>query len=54
MVDGEDWLLRPVVKCMCLYESLLEGKVGLEDISRMNEALDVIAENNRIAKNIEN
>jgi len=47
MSGEEDWLLRPVLRGMCKYESLLDGRLGLLDISRMNEALDVEAENNR-------
>lgn len=46
---GEDWLLRPVVRGMCRYESLLNGTVSLDDIALMNEALDVVAENERKA-----
>jgi hypothetical protein len=47
MADKEDWLLRPVLEGCCLYESLLDGKLGLVDIARMNDALDVQAENVR-------
>ena len=43
--------MRPVLKRMCLYESLIEGRVDLADIARMNAALDVEAENeNRYRK----
>jgi hypothetical protein len=45
--DGEDWLLRPVLAKMCLYESLKDGTLDLEDIAKMNDALDVQAENER-------
>lgn len=47
MADGEDWLMRPVVEGMCLYESLKNGALDLEDVARMNAALDVKAENER-------
>lgn len=47
MADSEDWLLRPVLEGMCRYESLKDGTLDLEDISRMNESLDVRAENER-------
>jgi hypothetical protein len=47
MASGEDWLMRPVLEGLCLYESLLGGKVDLFDIARMNEALDVKFENER-------
>ena len=41
MVGKEDWLLRPVLKGLLKYESLLDGTVGLYDIDLLNEALDV-------------
>ena len=45
MTDDEDWLMRPVVHGLCRYESLRDGTLSLDDISRMNEALDVQQEN---------
>lgn len=45
MADKEDWLLRPVLKGLCKYESLRDGTLSLLDVSIMNEALDVEAEN---------
>ena len=45
MSDGEDWIMRPVLEGMCKYESLLDCTLGLEDIARMNDALDVKYEN---------
>lgn len=50
--DGEDWLLRPVVRHMCRYESLKDGTLDLCDIALMNEALDVIEENRVIASGL--
>jgi hypothetical protein len=51
MPDGEDWLLRPVIEKMCLYESLKDCTLDLADIAKMNDALDVRAENeNRYRK----
>lgn len=47
MASGEDWIMRPVLRGMCRYESLLEGAIDLFDIARMNEALDVNDENER-------
>lgn len=47
MADGEDWLMRPILEGLCQYESLKNGTVDLEDIARMNESLDVRAENER-------
>jgi hypothetical protein len=37
--------MRPVLAGLCRYESLVDGTVGLRDLSLMNEALDVQAEN---------
>jgi hypothetical protein len=45
MDGGEDWLMRPVLKGLCRYESLIDGTLGLADIAFMNEALDVELEN---------
>jgi hypothetical protein len=50
MADGEDWVMRPCVRGMCLYESMLSGKIGLHDIARMNEALDVVEINRQKAQ----
>src|SRR5206468_120416 len=50
---GEDWLLRPVVRGMCRFESLKDGTVDLADVALMNDALDVIAENEQIARDLE-
>lgn len=48
MNEGEDWLMRPVLRRMCLYESLVDGTMGMADVARCNEALDVEAENQRL------
>jgi len=45
MADGEEWLMRPVLESMCLYESLIDGTLDLSDVGRMNDALDVKYEN---------
>jgi hypothetical protein len=50
MTDDEDWVMRPCVRGMCLYESMLSGKISLHDIARMNEALDVEQINRRKAE----
>lgn len=47
MADGEDWLLRPVLEGLCQYESLKNGTIDLEDLAKMNDALNVRAENER-------
>lgn len=48
MADEEDWVMRPVVEGLCKYESLIDCSLGLEDVARMNEALDVRTENERL------
>lgn len=47
MPDGEDWLYRPVLEGLCSYESLKNGTLDLEDVAKMNDALDVRSENER-------
>ncbi|MGM1003055.1 DUF6889 family protein [Acinetobacter haemolyticus] len=37
--------MRPVIKGMCKYESLKNGELDLYDIALMNDALDVVADN---------
>lgn len=39
--------MRPVLRGLCRYESLIDGTVDLFDVARMNEALDVHDENER-------
>ena len=50
MHDSEDWLMRPVLAGMCRYESLIDGRINLVDVARMNEALTVQNENERRAQ----
>lgn len=45
MSDDEDWIMRPVIAGKCFYESLIDGKLDLSDIARINEAIDVQQEN---------
>ena len=45
MEDDEDWLMRPVLRNICRYESLVDGTLGLHDVAIMNEALDIELEN---------
>ena len=47
MSSERDWLLRPVARGFCKYESLIDGTLSLEHISEMNEAIDVMDENSR-------
>lgn len=53
MADDEDWLWRPVIDGLCKYESMIDGTLSLEDVSIMNEMLDVRAENERRIREIE-
>lgn len=48
MANGEDWLLRPVLKGMCRYESIVDGSLSITDFAIMNHALDVMEENERL------
>lgn len=45
MNDDEDWVIRPALEGICLYESLVDGTLDLCDVARINEALDVRDEN---------
>jgi hypothetical protein len=47
MATEYDFILRPVMRGMCKYESLLDGTVSLEDIAIMNDYIDVLDENDR-------
>jgi len=47
MPDGLDWLLTPVERGWCRYESLIDGTLDISDIARMNDAIGVIDENRR-------
>lgn len=42
--------MRPVLRGLCHYESLLTGLIGLLDVARMNDALDVSDENEARAR----
>lgn len=48
--SGRSWLLRPVERGMCRYESLKDGALDLADLALMNEALAVAAENESRAR----
>ena len=45
--DGQDWLMRPVLRGLCRYEGLKDGTLSLEDVALMNDALTVQEENER-------
>lgn len=39
--------MEPVLEGMCLYESLIDGTLDLEDIARMKDAIAVKYENEK-------
>lgn len=39
--------MRPVLRGLCRYEGIKDGSLALEDLARMNDALDVQEENER-------
>lgn len=45
--EGEDFIMRPILNHLCLYESAKNGALDLADFARMNDALNVQAENER-------
>lgn len=47
MPDGTDWVMKPVLRGLCQYESLLSGRLTLVDLARMNDAITVNDENAR-------
>ena len=49
LADETDWVMRPVLAHLISYDRLLDGSVGLVDIARMNDALDIQYENQRRA-----
>lgn len=51
MEDGLEFIMRPVVRGLCRYESLTNGSLRLVDIARMNDVLDVFDENERRLSN---
>lgn len=53
MADEEDWLFRPVLFGILRAESLVDGTVDLAYVALLNEALDVKAENQNRAKELE-
>ena len=51
MPEGEGFLVRPVDAGLIPYTALKDGTVDLADIARMNDWLELKADNeNRIAK----
>jgi hypothetical protein len=45
MADESDYLMGPVDAGYCKYESLLDGTLSLADVARMNDYLEIKAEN---------
>ncbi len=39
--------MRPVLRGMCRYESLLDGTLSLADIALMNDCIATVEENER-------
>ena len=48
----EDWLLNPVAEGWCKYESLIDGTLALHDIALMNDAIEVRADNQKLAQKL--
>jgi hypothetical protein len=46
----ERWVMRPALDGLCKYESLIDGTLDLADIVRMNDALDMQAERQEVAR----
>lgn len=52
MLDGEDWLMRPVLAGLVGYEELKRRRLDLCDWATMHDALDVQQENEAIARRV--
>lgn len=50
MPNGMDFLLRPVSRGWCRYESLKDGTLDMVDLADMNDAISVMEENARRMK----
>ena len=47
MSDESDWVMRPVMRKLIKYGELLNGSLTIMDLGRLNEAIDVLNENER-------
>jgi len=47
MAEDDDWLFRPVDAGYCRYTDLKDGTLDLVDVAKMNEMIDVKAENEK-------
>jgi len=45
--DGQEFIMRPILRGLCKYESAIDGSLDLVDFARMNDALNVFDENAR-------
>ncbi len=54
MAGGEDWVMLPVLRGLCVYKDLKDGSLSLYDVALMNEALEVEGENQRRLRGNEN
>lgn len=52
MPDDEDWVMSPVMHGLCKYESLIDGSLGLHDVARMNDAILVRADNQKLSQTL--
>lgn len=43
--DGMDFVMRPVLRGLCRYESLKDGTLDLCDIADLNDAISAMDEN---------
>lgn len=42
--------MRPVIRGMCSFEALKDGRIDLADLALMNDAIDAETENQRLAE----
>ncbi|WP_409564999.1 DUF6889 family protein [Methylobacterium sp. J-090] len=47
---GRSWLLRPALRGVCRFESLVDGTLDLPHVALMNDALTIDAENESRAR----
>lgn len=45
--EGKNFIMRPIMRGICKYESAIDGTLRLVDFAKMNEAMDVFDENER-------
>jgi hypothetical protein len=43
--EGLDFIMRPVLRGMCSYESAVSGALDICDFADMNDAIDALDEN---------